>query len=158
MRHIHTPTTFMEAKMTDLTRRNLLFLGSALLGASVSGTAQADTGSVEIKITSAGFIVGAGGGSGVLVFKGHRYPFSVGGVSAGGVGAFQADLTGTASNLKDPHDIAGVYTAASAGAAAEQGKSIAALVNEHGVLLQLHGRLTGFKLGASLAGITVTLK
>jgi len=144
--------------MDGPTRRSVIFSAAALVGAGLSGAAQADSGSVEIKITSAGFIVGAGGGSGVLEFKGRRYPFSVGGVAAGGVGAFQADLTGTASNLKDARDFAGVYTAVSAGAAVEKGKSVAALVNEHGVVLQLHGRLTGFKLGASLAGITVTLK
>ena len=144
--------------MKVLTRRNVMLSAAALVGVGVSGAAQADSGSVEVKISSAGFIVGAGGGSGVLVFKSRRYPFSVGGVAAGGVGAFQAELTGTASNLKDARDIEGVYTAASAGAAAAQGKSIAALVNQHGVVLQLRGHVTGFKLGASLAGITVTLK
>jgi hypothetical protein len=145
--------------MNVLTRRKVVVLiGAALFAGGLSAIAQADTGSVEIKITSAGFIVGAGGGSGVLVFKGQRYPFSVGGVAAGGVGAFEADLVGTASNLKDPRDFEGVYTAVSAGAAVAAGRSIAELVNPHGVVLKLHGRLVGFKLGASLGGITVTLK
>ena len=144
--------------MTNLTRRNLLLLGAALVGVSLSGTAQAGTGSVEIKIVSAGFVVGGGGGSGALVFKGQRYPFSVGGVAAGGIGAFNADLVGTASNLKDARDIEGVYTAVSAGAAVERGASVAELANAHGVVLRLHGRLVGFKLGASLGGITISLK
>ena len=95
---------------------------------------------------------------GQAMSKGHRYPFSVGGVAAGGVGAFEADLTGTASNLKDPRDFGGVYTVVSAGAAAAEGKSIAELVNTHGVVLKLHGHLVGFKLGASLGGITISLK
>jgi hypothetical protein len=147
-----------NATMTIVTRRRLLLIGAVLVGAGVSGAAKAETGSVEIKITSAGFIVGGGGGSGVLVFKGQRYPFSVGGVAAGGIGAFEADLVGTASNLNNPRDFEGVYTAVSAGAAVASGKSVAELVNPHGVVLKLHGRLVGFKLGASLGGITITLK
>jgi hypothetical protein len=144
--------------MSILTRRSIVLIGAALAAGGLSGTAQADTGSVEVKITSAGFIVGGGGASGVLIFKGQRYPFSVGGVAAGGIGAFEADLVGTASNIKEARDIEGVYTAVSAGAAVAKGQSIAELVNPYGVVLKLHGRLVGFKLGASLGGITISLK
>ena len=144
--------------MKTLTRRSVMLWAAALAGVGLPGMAQAATGSVQIKISSAGFIVGAGGGSGVLIFKGKRYPFSVGGVSAGGVGAFEADLIGTASNLREARDIEGAYAAVGAGAAVERGASRAELANERGVVLRLRGRLVGFKLGASLGGIKISLK
>jgi hypothetical protein len=50
------------------------------------------------------------------------------------------------------------YAAVSAGAAVERGASRAELANEHGVVLRLRGRLVGFKLGASLGGIKISLK
>src|SRR5690242_12923102 len=80
-------------------------------------TSFADTGSVRLKVTKAGFIVGVGGGSGVLHFHGKNYKLSIGGISAGTIGVAGADLTGTATNLHKPSDIAGVYSAASASVA-----------------------------------------
>ena len=53
-------------------------IGAALIaGAVVLGSAPtpsyAETGSVRFSVGSAGFIVGIGGGSGVLSFKGRSY-------------------------------------------------------------------------------------
>ena len=42
---------------------------------------------MRLKITKVGFIVGVGGGSGTLNFKGKSYRLSIGGVSAGTIGA-----------------------------------------------------------------------
>ena len=75
----------------------------------------AETGSVRLKVTKVGFIVGVGGGSGVLRYEeGHSYRLSVGGVGIGTIGAAGADLVGTARNLRTAADIAGTYSAASA--------------------------------------------
>ena len=51
--------------------------------ASVSTASQAETGSVRVVFTKAGFIVGVGGGRGALTFRGHHYPFTVSGMSFG---------------------------------------------------------------------------
>ena len=63
------------------------------------------------KITKVGFIVGVGGGSGTLTFKGKHYRLSIGGVSAGTIGVAGMDLVGTASNLRTAADIVGTYSA-----------------------------------------------
>jgi hypothetical protein len=89
----------------------------------------AETGSVRLKITKVGFIVGVGGGSGVLHFKGKNYRLGIGGVSAGTIGAAGADLVGTASNLRTAADIAGTYSAVSAGVAVAGGAKAATLRN-----------------------------
>src|SRR5215470_6774376 len=76
---------------------------------------QAQSGTVRINVVKAGFIVGAGGGSGTLHFQGHTYPLSIGGLSLGTLGVASASLVGTATNLHRASDIAGTYGAAGAG-------------------------------------------
>ena len=64
------------------------------------------------------FVVGVSGGQGVLRFARRNYPLSVAGVSIGfSAGASQANLVGTISNIRRASDIAGTYSAATAGAA-----------------------------------------
>ncbi|MFY9599697.1 MAG: hypothetical protein WB540_18005 [Pseudolabrys sp.] len=118
----------------------------------------ADTGSVRLRITKVGFIVGVGGGSGTLNFKGRSYRLSIGGVSAGTIGAAGADLVGTASNLRTAADIAGTYSAISAGVAVAAGAKAVTLQNSNGVVLQLHGRQVGFEASLSLSGLTISLQ
>jgi hypothetical protein len=118
----------------------------------------AETGSVRMKITKVGFIVGVGGGSGTLTFKGKSYRLSIGGVSAGTIGVAGADLVGTATNLRSAEDIAGSYSAASAGLAVAGGGKVATLQNAKGVVLQLQGKQVGFEASLSVSGLTVSLR
>jgi hypothetical protein len=142
-----------------LTRRSIVLSGAALVSASLSGVAEAATGAVTLRIASGGFIVGVGGGSGVLVFRGVRYPLSLGGVSLGAtIGVSEAQLVGTAFHLHDPHDIEGTYSAASAGVAVAGGGGVVVLSNARGVILRLKGRQVGFKLSLAISGLTISLK
>jgi hypothetical protein len=138
-------------------------LCAALMVAAIFLTAApvqsyAETGSVRLKITKVGFIVGVGGGSGTLTFRGKNYRLSIGGVSAGTIGAAGADLVGTASNLRTAADIAGTYTAVSGGVAVGGGAKGATLRNANGVVLQLQGRQVGFEASLSLSGLTISLR
>jgi len=118
----------------------------------------ADSGSVHLKISKVGFIVGVGGGTGTLSFKGKHYRLNVGGVSAGTIGVAGAELVGTASNLHSPEDIVGTYSAASAGIAVAGGVKGATLQNSKGVILTLRGRQVGFEASLSLSGMTIDLQ
>ena len=69
--------------MNEITRRGLLVSTAALTVGGLVRPAQAATGSVYMRIDSAGFIIGASGGHGTLTFRGQSYPLSIGGVSAG---------------------------------------------------------------------------
>jgi hypothetical protein len=126
-----------------------------LVGATQS---QALTGTVRLNIVKAGFIVGAGGGSGVLHYHGRTYRLTVGGIGLGSLGVAAADLVGTASNLHRPQDIAGTYGAAGAGVTFIGGGQVATLQNEKGVVLQLHGGQVGFQVSLGLAGMTIGLR
>ncbi len=113
------------SKMNNLTRRSLIITGTAALASgSMLAPAEAATGQISLRILSAGFIFGASGRSGVLVFEGRQYPLSIGGISAGAtIGASGTDLVGTASHMHAPTDINGVYSAVGAGLAVAGGRS-----------------------------------
>ena len=126
---------------------------------SVSTASQAETGSVRVVFTKGGFIIGVGGGRGVLTFRGHHYPFTVSGMSFGAtIGASTTQLVGRALNVHAPGDIAGTYSAIGAGAAVAGGAGGVQLQNAKGVVLQLHGVKVGVELSAAVGGVTVTME
>jgi len=133
-------------------------IGAAVMLTGAPSQSNADTGSVRLKVTKVGFIVGVGGGSGTLTFKGRQYRLSLSGVSAGTIGVAGADLVGTATNLRVAQDIAGTYSAASAGLAVAGGAKVVTLQNAKGVVLQLQGRQVGFEASLSLSGLTISLQ
>jgi hypothetical protein len=109
--------------------------------------------------TKGGFIVGVGGGEGVLTFRGQNYPFSVSGMSVGfTIGASTTKLVGRAVNLRSPGDIAGTYSAIGAGGALAAGAGGVQLQNEKGVILQLQGPKVGVELSAAVGGVTIALR
>lgn len=133
-------------------------IGAAVILTGAPSQSNADTGSVRLKVTKVGFIVGVGGGSGTLTFKARQYRLSLSGVSAGTIGVAGADLVGTATNLRVAQDIAGTYSAASAGLAVAAGAKVVTLQNAKGVVLQLQGRQVGFEASLSLSGLTISLQ
>jgi hypothetical protein len=133
-------------------------LGLVAVG-SLSTASQAETGSVRVVFTKAGFIVGVGGGRGILTFRGHNYPFRVSGMSFGAtIGASTNKMIGQALNMRAPGDIAGTYSAIGAGGALAAGAGGVQLQNEKGVILQLHGVKAGVELSASVGGVTITME
>ena len=119
---------------------------------------QAASGTVRLQVTRAGFIVGVGGGSGTLHFKGRSYHLRIGGVSIGTLGVSSADLVGRAHNLRRPQDIAGTYTAVGAGLAIAGGGHTARLRNSNGVVLEVRGRQVGFAVSIDLSGLQISMR
>ena len=147
--------------MLDLfrvTKSCAFIIAATVILTGTTSKSYAESGSVRLNITKVGFIVGIGGGSGILTFKGRQYRLSISGVSAGTIGAAGMDLVGTASNLRTAADIAGAYSAASAGLAVAGGAKVATLQNSNGVVLQLQGRQVGFEASLGLSGLTISLR
>src|SRR6516164_5267421 len=69
--------------LTKLTKLIAAFAAVISIMFAATTPSQAQTGTVRINVVKAGFIVGAGGGSGTLTFRGHTYPLSIGGLSLG---------------------------------------------------------------------------
>jgi hypothetical protein len=133
-------------------------LGAAVMLASAISPSYADTGTLRVRITKAGFIIGVGGGTGILHFKGKNYRLRVDGISAGTIGVASADLVGTASHLRTASDIAGSYSAVSASVAVAGGAKTARLQNQNGVVIEVHGVQAGFELSLNLSGVTISLQ
>jgi hypothetical protein len=127
--------------------------------AGFSAPSRAETGQVAVIFTKGGFVLGVGGGEGVLVLHGRRYPFTVSGMSVGfTIGASTTKLTGHAFNLRGPASIEGGYTAIGAGGAVAAGAGGVQLQNQNGVILQLSGPKVGAELSAAVGGVTIRLK
>jgi hypothetical protein len=146
---------FRTIKLTKVLAITAALASMSLAAASPS---QAQTCSIRLHIVKAGFIVGAGGGSGTLVCHGRTYRLSVGGIGLGSLGVAAADLAGTASNVRDPAMVAGTYGAAGAGVTFVGGGQVATLQNGNGVVLQLAGGQVGFQVSLGLAGMTLALR
>ncbi|KYH00279.1 hypothetical protein [Bradyrhizobium sp. DOA1] len=135
----------------------LIALTTATLG--ISTQARADTGQVAVVFTKGGFIVGAGGGEGVLFYRGKKYPFTVSGMSVGlTIGASTTKFVGRALNLKGPASIEGSYAVGGAGGAIAAGAGAVQLQNGNGVILQLSGPRVGAEVSAAVGGVTIRLK
>jgi hypothetical protein len=149
----------MENSMRKRPTRIVQLALTVLLMSGLAMAAQAETGAVRVVFTKGGFIIGVGGGRGVLTFRGNHYPFRVSGMSFGAtIGASTTDLVGRALNMRSPGDIAGNYSAIGAGGALAAGAGGVQLQNEKGVVLQLHGVKVGVELSAAIGGVQIALE
>ena len=140
--------------------KKFVAIAALVLGvASFSAPSRAETGSVAVVFTKGGFIVGVGGGEGVLHLRGKNYPFTVSGMSVGfTIGASTTKLVGRALNLRGPASIEGSYVVGGAGGAVAAGAGAAQLQNANGVILQLSGPKVGAEVSAAVGGVTIRLK
>ncbi|MBW7973908.1 hypothetical protein [Bradyrhizobium sp. BR 10289] len=140
--------------------KKLVAIAALVLGfAGFSAPSRAETGSVAVVFTKGGFIVGVGGGEGVLHLRGKNYPFTVSGMSVGlTVGASTTKFVGRALNLRGPASIEGSYAVGGAGGAVAAGAGAVQLQNANGVILQLSGPKVGAEVSAAVGGVTIRLK
>ena len=145
-------------KMPSVIRATVLAF-AALTGVTLSSAARADEGFVQLTIYKAGWVIGGSGGSGVLNFRGRRYPLSTGGLDYGFVfGGSKTVLRGRVSNIFRPSDVAGVYGAAGAGIAVGRGARAIVLTNQKGAVLELSGHQVGLMANADLSGLAITMR
>jgi hypothetical protein len=104
----------------------------------------------------AAFIGSGGGGSGTLYYRGRSYPFAVGGLGIGGIGASTINASGDVYGLKSVIDFPGAYAQGRYGFAF--GNSSGGdlwLQNEKGVIMHLKAKRSGLML--SLGGDAVVI-
>ena len=143
-------------KLASRLALTVLLAGTAVFSTTPS---RAETGQVAVVFTKGGFILGVGGGEGVLVLHGKRYPFTVSGMSVGfTIGASTAKYVGRALHLRGPASIEGAYSVVGAGGAVVAGAGGVALQNANGVVLELSGPKVGAEVSAAVGGVTIRLK
>ena len=129
-----------------------------LVGLPTPSHAQAP-GYVRVVFAKAGLIVGAGGGRGVLTYRGRDYPFRIRGLSIGvTIGASTMRFTGDVTGLREVKDFAGIYDAVGAGGALVGGIGGVQLRSTKGVIISLQGPEAGMEFAANRSGIRITLQ
>jgi len=114
---------------------------------------------IRLEITKGGFVIGAAGGSGVLICNGKRYPVSAGGMSVGLViGMAKVSLVGEVRNLNQIADIEGTYSGIGASIAIGGGGDNIVASNANGVQLVMRGKQVGLEASLDLSGATIRLK
>ncbi len=140
-------------------RAALMALTVVFAAAGASSAAHADGGTISFRVLTGGWVFGASGGSGWLVFHGQRYPISIGGLSAGLVfGASETYFAGSVGHINSPYDVSGIYGAAGAGAAVGAGGQMIVLRNEKGAVLTLTGRQVGLQVNIDLSGLSISVR
>ena len=117
------------------------------------------TGYIQMKFAKAGLVAGLGGGTGILTYRGRRYPFRVTGLSLGfTAGASIGRFEGRAMYLREVADFAGTYSGTGAGGALAGGIGAVHLRNEKGVRIELRGPRAGVEFGANLSGVVISFR
>ena len=143
-----------------MSKHRACWIACATLAVSVGMAAplHAIAGSVRVTVAKAGFIVGAGGGRGVLTFRHRNYPFTVQGLSLGiTAGASINKLVGRADYIHELSDFAGTYSMVGAGGAMVGGVGGVQLSNDKGVTITLKGLKGGLEVSANITKVVITL-
>ena len=112
-----------------------------------------------MRMVNAAFIGSGGGGSGALEYRGKSYPFNIGGLGIGGIGASTVDAIGEVYNLNNISQFPGAYGQARYGFAlgtASGGDQW--LQNEAGVIMHLKAQRTGLMLSLGGDAVVITMR
>jgi len=122
-------------------------------GAIPSGYVWLSGGSVALGI-------GYTWGHGTLYYSKDQsqYKFKLAGVSVADVGGAGITAEGEVYNLGNPADLAGEYSAVTAGLTVIAGGSVAYLKNDKGVVIKLHSQTGGLRFNLSANGVRITLQ
>jgi hypothetical protein len=113
-----------------------------------------------ITLSARGAAAGVGytWGDGVLQYGGHKYPFSVSGLTIADVGFSRVRGHGRVYNLHRLQDFSGTYVAATGEATLGRGAGAQVLRNGNGVEIRVDQVTEGARLQGSADGIRLTLK
>jgi hypothetical protein len=113
-------------------------------------------GTVDMNQVQAAFIGSGGGGSGTLYYRGQSYPFAVGGLGIGGIGASTINAQGEVYGLNSVADFPGAYAQGRYGFVfGDTSAGDLWLKNDKGVVMHLKAKRTGLML--SLGGDAVVI-
>lgn len=142
--------------MGSLSRGGLCGLALLATLCSTGGAVQSHSLTAHVHITVVERMIGADGGSGVMLLKGHhRYRLIMSGIHARTT-VRDIDLVGTASNLASPAGIEGLYHAQNGGSSIVGGAKIVRMANEHGVILVIHAERERREFSLDLKGMTIS--
>jgi hypothetical protein len=151
-------------------RKWMFSLVTTLLLSAVAVAANDPTPPIPAGAIPSGYVWYSGGSvaAGIGYTWGHgtlynskdqkQYPFKLSGVSVADVGAAGINAEGEVYNMTGPADLAGNYSAVTAGVTIIEGGSVAYLKNEKGVVIKLHSQTGGLRFNLSVNGMHITLQ
>ena len=114
------------------------------------------SGMVDMRQVQVAYIASGSGGRGTLFFQGREYPFTVGGLGVGGIGASTIDASGEVYKLNDIAQFPGTYAQGRYGfAVGTASGGDLWMQNEQGVIMHLKAKREGLML--SLGGDVVVI-
>ena len=116
-------------------------------------------GTVQMEQVQAAYIGSAEGGSGTLYYQGRTYPFTIGGLGVGGIGASTIDAEGEVYKLRNVAEFGGNYAQERYGFAF--GSTSAGdlwMQNEAGVIMHLKAKRTGLMLSLGGDAVLISLR
>jgi hypothetical protein len=122
------------------------------------GVAGPASGTITLSARGGAVGVGYTWGDGTLRYGGHKYPFSVNGISIADVGFSRVSGHGRVYNLHRLQDFSGTYVAATGEATLGRGLGGQVLRNANGVEIRVDQVTQGARLQGSADGIRLTLR
>src|SRR3954470_16307891 len=151
-------TNNMERTMIQ--RRQMIGLTSVAMTLPMLGGCQSSTkvgpqavagltpdATIDMREVQVAYLASGGGGTGTLFYQGQSYPFNIGGLGVGGIGASTSSAAGEVYKLPSLAQFPGAYAQARYGFAigAMSGGDLW-LQNENGTILHLHAKREGLML------------
>jgi hypothetical protein len=119
----------------------------------------APDGTIDMQQVQVAYLASGGGGSGTLFYKGAAYPFTVGGVGIGGIGASTITASGDVYKLSSLAQFQGTYGQARYGfAIGTDSAGDLWLQNEAGVILHLKAKRKGLMLSLGGDAVVISMK
>ncbi len=119
----------------------------------------APDGTVDMQQVQVAYLASGGGGRGTLYYKGAAYPFTVGGLGIGGIGASTISASGEVYKLGSLAQFQGTYAQARYGfALGTKSAGDLWLQNEAGVILHLKAKREGLMLSLGGDAVMISMK
>jgi hypothetical protein len=112
-------------------------------------------GTFELTAEQIRLLLGGASGRGTLNYGGKTYPFTIKAGTVGGVGVTKVNATGNVYFLNKVEDFAGLYSAATIGAALGAGAGASQYQNDKGVFLSVKSKTEGVALNMGLGAVQV---
>jgi hypothetical protein len=114
---------------------------------------------VEMQQVQVAYIASGGGGTGTIFYKGRAYPFTIGGLGIGGIGASTIEASGEVYKMPSLAQFPGAYASARYGfALGTKSAGDLWLQNEAGVIMHLKAKREGLMLSLGGDAIVISMK
>lgn len=116
-------------------------------------------GTVDMQEVQVAYLASGGGGNGTLFYRGAAYPFTIGGLGVGGIGASTISAAGEVYKLNALSQFPGAYAQARYGfALGNLSRGDLWLQNEAGVIMHLKAKREGLMLSLGGDAIVISMR